>query len=190
MGTAIIIVVLVIIVIFAVKSGIKHGKGEGGCCGSGGTMKEDKKVLAGDIIATKLVTIEGMHCDNCKNSIEHQINRIDGAACEVNLKKKTAAADTYSSRPGNSEHQTGLCFDLNSIEDSFQYTSEGKWVNDNCYKYGFCIRFPKGKDAYTGYQYESWHLRYVGTELAEKLYNNGDWISLEEYFGITSEYPD
>ena len=97
-----------------------------------------------------------------------------------------AAADTYSSRPGNSEHQTGLCFDLNSIEDSFQYTNEGKWINDNCYKYGFCIRFPKGKDAYTGYQYESWHLRYVGEELAEKLYNNGDWISLEEYFGITS----
>lgn len=100
------------------------------------------------------------------------------------------AADTYSSRPGNSEHQTGLCFDLNSIEDSFQYTNEGKWINDNCYKYGFCIRFPKGKDEYTGYQYESWHLRYVGTELAEKLYNNGDWLSLEEYFGITSEYPD
>ena len=91
MGTAIIIVVLVIIVIFAVKSGIKHGKGEGGCCGSGGTMKEDKKVLAGDIIATKLVTIEGMHCDNCKNSIEHQFNRIDGASCEDNLKKKTTA---------------------------------------------------------------------------------------------------
>ncbi len=101
-----------------------------------------------------------------------------------------AKADTYSSRPGNSEHQTGLCFDLNTIEDSFQYTSEGKWVNDNCYKYGFCIRFPKGKDSYTGYQYESWHLRYVGVELATKLYNNGDWLSLEEYFGITSEYSD
>lgn len=101
-----------------------------------------------------------------------------------------AVADTYSSRPGNSEHQTGLCFDLNTIEDSFQYTNEGKWVNDNCYKYGFCIRFPKGKDSYTGYQYESWHLRYVGVDLATKLYNNGDWISLEEYFGITSEYPN
>lgn len=99
-------------------------------------------------------------------------------------------ADTYSSRPGNSEHQTGLCFDLNTIEDSFQYTEEGKWVNDNCYKYGFCIRFPKGKEEYTGYQYESWHLRYVGEELATKLYNNGDWISLEEYFGITSEYSN
>ncbi|MDO5381972.1 MAG: M15 family metallopeptidase [Eubacteriales bacterium] len=100
------------------------------------------------------------------------------------------AADTYSSRAGHSEHQTGLCFDLNSVEDSFQYTSEGKWVNDNCYKYGFCIRFPKGKEAYTGYKYESWHLRYVGVELATKLYNNGDWISLEEYYGITSEYAD
>ncbi len=101
-----------------------------------------------------------------------------------------ALADTYSSRPGNSEHQTGLCFDLNSIDDSFADTKEGKWVNDNCYKYGFCIRFPDGKDAYTGYQYESWHLRYVGVELATKLYNNGDWLSLEEYFGITSEYPN
>ena len=101
-----------------------------------------------------------------------------------------AVADTYSSRPGNSEHQTGLCFDLNTIEDSFQYTNEGKWINDNCYKYGFCIRFPKGKDSATGYQYESWHLRYVGIDLATKLYNNGDWLSLEEYFGITSEYPN
>lgn len=101
-----------------------------------------------------------------------------------------AVADTYSSRPGNSEHQTGLCFDLNTIEDSFQYTNEGKWVNDNCYKYGFCTRFPKGKDSATGYQYESWHLRYVGVDLATKLYNNGDWLSLEEYFGITSEYPN
>ena len=101
-----------------------------------------------------------------------------------------AVADTYSSRPGNSEHQTGLCFDLNTIEDSFQYTNEGKWVNDNCYKYGFFIRFPKGKDSATGYQYESWHLRYVGVDLATKLYNNGDWLSLEEYFGITSQYPN
>lgn len=101
-----------------------------------------------------------------------------------------SVADTYSSRPGYSEHQTGLCFDLNSIEDSFQYTNEGKWVNDNCYKYGFCIRFPKNKDAYTGYKYESWHLRYVGVDLATKLYNNGDWLSLEEYFGITSQYPN
>lgn len=97
-------------------------------------------------------------------------------------------ADTYSSRPGFSEHQSGLAFDLNSITDDFANTPEGKWVNDNAYKYGFVIRFPKGKEKYTGYKYESWHLRYVGKSLAKVLYNNGDWISLEEYLGVTSKY--
>lgn len=99
-----------------------------------------------------------------------------------------AVADTYSSRPGHSEHQTGLSFDLNTVSNNFIYTKEGKWVNDNCYKYGYIIRFPKGKESETGYQYEPWHIRYVGKELATKLYNNGNWLSLEDYFGITSEY--
>ena len=93
MGTAVILVVLVIVVIFAVKSGIQHGKGEGGCCGGGGSIKEDKKVLTGDIIATKIVTIDGMHCENCKNSIERSVNKIDGASCQVNLKKKQATIE-------------------------------------------------------------------------------------------------
>ncbi len=99
-------------------------------------------------------------------------------------------ADIYSSRPGHSEHHTGLSFDLNSVEDSFIDTNEGKWINDNAYKYGFIIRYPKGKEKYTGYKYEPWHLRYVGKTLAKKLYNDGNWISLEEYFDITSEYKD
>lgn len=105
----------------------------------------------------------------------------------VNRDGKTAA-DTYSARPGHSEHQTGLAFDLNTITDAFQYTDEGKWVNDNAYRYGFILRYPKGKEHITGYKYESWHLRYVGVDLATKLYNNGDWISLEEYFNLTSTY--
>lgn len=100
------------------------------------------------------------------------------------------AADTYSARPGHSEHQTGLAFDLNTIDDSFANTIEGKWVQDNCYKYGLIIRYPKGKENITGYQYESWHLRYIGHELAEKLYNNGNWITLEEHFNLTSRYSD
>ena len=99
-------------------------------------------------------------------------------------------ADTYSARPGHSEHQTGLAFDLNSISDDFQYTNEGKWVNENAYIYGFILRYPKGKEDITGYKYESWHLRYVGVDLAKKLYNNGDWITLEEYFNLTSTYSD
>jgi len=97
-------------------------------------------------------------------------------------------ADTYSARAGHSEHQTGLAFDLNSIDDSFTNTPEGKWVHDNCYKYGLILRYPKGKDNITGYMHESWHLRYVGIDLATKLYNNGNWITLEEHFGIDSKY--
>ncbi len=100
----------------------------------------------------------------------------------------TEGADTYSARPGHSEHQTGLCYDLNSVDDSFANTNEGKWIAENAYLYGFVIRYPKGKETITGYQYEPWHLRYVGTELAKKLYNDGDWITLEEYYGITSSY--
>ena len=100
------------------------------------------------------------------------------------------AADTYSARPGHSEHQTGLAFDLNTITDDFQYTNEGIWVNENCYKYGFILRYPKGKEHITGYKYESWHLRYVGVDLASKLYNNGDWITLEEHFNLTSKYSN
>ena len=97
-------------------------------------------------------------------------------------------ADKVSARPGSSEHQTGLAFDLNTIDEAFGKSKEGKWVNDNCYKYGFIIRYPDGKTDETGYIYESWHLRYVGTELSYKLYNDGDWISMEDYFGITSKY--
>ncbi len=98
------------------------------------------------------------------------------------------AADTYSARPGHSEHQSGLCFDLNSVNDSFTNTNEGKWINDHAHLYGFIIRFPKGKEKETGYQYESWHLRFVNKDLAKKLYNNGNWISLEEYYGLSSIY--
>jgi len=97
-------------------------------------------------------------------------------------------ADTYSARPGHSEHQTGLAADINSLYTSFINTKEGKWLNENCHKYGFIIRYPKGKEEITGYIYEPWHIRYVGVELSTKLYNNGNWISLEEYFGINSSY--
>lgn len=99
-----------------------------------------------------------------------------------------ADADLGSARPGHSEHQTGLAFDLNTISNSSDNTKMTKWVLSNCYKYGYILRYPKGKTTKTGYKYEWWHLRYVGVDLATKLYNNGDWITLEEHFGITSKY--
>lgn len=99
-------------------------------------------------------------------------------------------ADTYSARAGYSEHQSGECFDLNNAGRNFNGTKEAKWVAQNAAKYGFIIRYPEGKTNETGYIYESWHLRYVGEDLASKLYNNGDWITLESYFGIDSKYAE
>ena len=96
------------------------------------------------------------------------------------------AADRYSARPGHSEHQSGLAIDLNEISSSFKDTAEGKWVAENCHKYGFILRYPQGKEAQTGYMYEPWHIRYVGVATATNIYNSG--LSLEEYFGITSAY--
>lgn len=95
-------------------------------------------------------------------------------------------ADTYSSRPGHSDHQTGYTFDLNSLDDSFADTKEGIWLAEHCADFGFIIRYPKGKEMYTGYVYEPWHIRFVGKEKARLITDSG--LSIEEYYGITSVY--
>ena len=99
-----------------------------------------------------------------------------------------ANADRYSARPGHSEHQTGLAIDLNGVSDSFGDTPTGKWVAAHCHEYGFILRYPKGKEAQTGYMYEPWHIRYVGKDVAKKIFDSG--LCLEEYYGITSEYQN
>ena len=99
-----------------------------------------------------------------------------------------ALADTYSARAGHSEHQSGLAFDLNSLDKSFGTTAEGIWLAANCHKYGFIIRYPEGKEHLTGYMYEPWHVRYLGVDLATSVKESG--LCLEEYFGITSTYAE
>lgn len=99
-----------------------------------------------------------------------------------------AEAETYSARPGFSEHQTGLAMDLNLADSSFAETAEGRWLAEHAWEYGFVLRYPEGKSDLTGYVFEPWHFRYVGRDLAEKLYNNGNWLCLEEYYGLTSQY--
>ena len=92
-------------------------------------------------------------------------------------------ADTYSARPGFSEHQTGLAFDVTSKStnfDTFAYSNEYEWLQKNAYKYGFILRYPKGKEYITGYQYESWHYRYVGVEIAKKIKELD--LTFEEYY--------
>ena len=97
-------------------------------------------------------------------------------------------AETFSARPGHSEHQTGLAMDLNIVDSSFEGTKEAIWIEKNCYKYGFIVRYPKGKESITGYKYEPWHIRYLGKDIAKKVYSSG--LTLEEYLGIDSKYKD
>lgn len=92
------------------------------------------------------------------------------------------AADTYSGRPGHSEHQTGLAVDVYNIKETytnFENTKEFTWMQEHAHEYGFILRFPKDKVNETGYQYESWHYRYVGKDIAKYIKDNK--ISFEEY---------
>ena len=100
-----------------------------------------------------------------------------------------AKADVYSARAGYSEHQTGYAFDIRDY--NYEYEDYGKsksfeWVSTNAHKYGFIIRFPKGKEDITGYQYESWHYRYCGVECATYIYEHD--ITFEEYYEYFIKY--
>ncbi|TDL30466.1 D-alanyl-D-alanine carboxypeptidase family protein [Jeotgalibacillus sp. S-D1] len=98
-------------------------------------------------------------------------------------------ADRFSAQPGYSEHQTGLGFDIGEVgqeaqwaDDSFKDTEAAKWLADNAHHFGFILRYPPGKEDITGYQYESWHFRYLGEDLAVKVHNSG--LTLEEYLNM------
>ena len=99
-------------------------------------------------------------------------------------------ADTFSARAGFSEHQTGLAFDIGGLDrglwakDDFRYTKEAKWLAENTYKYGFILRYPEGKEWITGYQYESWHFRYIGVEDSINFKDSN--LTLEEYVGLVN----
>lgn len=104
-----------------------------------------------------------------------------------NAKQKgEAVANRTSAYPGQSEHQTGLAMDISSasvgyaLEQRLGKTKEGKWLATNAHRFGFILRYPKEKEAITGYSYEPWHIRYVGKETAKEIARRG--ITLEEYF--------
>lgn len=92
-------------------------------------------------------------------------------------------ANTFSAKPGFSEHQTGLTFDLKDFNGQLvEDPITSQWIKDNCAQYGFIIRYPEGKEDITGYIYEPWHLRYVGEEVANQIMNNN--TTLEQYLGV------
>ena len=155
----------------------------------GGLTSETKKAADEMFAAAQADGMPSMWAQSGFRSYDTQ-NRL--YTSYVNADGKSAA-DTYSARPGHSEHQTGLAFDVCAtgyacISSGFNGTAPANWLANNAYKYGFILRYPSGKSNETGYMYESWHFRYVGTDLAKKLYNDGNWITMESYFGITSEY--
>ncbi|MGO2139556.1 MAG: M15 family metallopeptidase [Leucobacter sp.] len=104
-----------------------------------------------------------------------------------------AAADRYSARPGHSEHQTGLVVDLDDhgscyLDGCFGDTPAGSWLAANAADYGFIVRYPDGKEQVTGFMPEPWHFRYVGTDLALEMRDQGV-TTLEEFFGLPAA-PD
>ncbi|RBP87070.1 D-Ala-D-Ala carboxypeptidase [Cytobacillus firmus] len=111
-------------------------------------------------------------------------------AAEVSRVGKEKAVQAVAI-PGSSEHQTGLSMDISSrsanmeLSEEFGETKEGKWLAENAHRYGFILRYPKGKEGITGYKYEPWHFRYVGTEAAGVIYEK-QW-TLEEYFDIVKK---
>jgi D-alanyl-D-alanine carboxypeptidase len=117
-------------------------------------------------------------------SYSQQVSVYNGYAAQYGADK----ADTFSARPGHSEHQTGLAVDLGAssgqcdLEICFETTATGDWIKNNSYIYGFIIRYPKDKETLTGYQFEPWHLRYVGKDIASKLHTSGQ--TLDQYYAI------
>lgn len=97
--------------------------------------------------------------------------------------------DLSTARPGYSEHQTGLTMDIGavsgecSLDACFGETEEGIWLRDNAWRFGFILRYPADKTPVTGYEYEPWHFRYVGVELATEMHDTGV-TTLEEFFGL------
>lgn len=99
---------------------------------------------------------------------------------ELDIREYQLIRDKVSARPGHSEHQTGLAVDINDLEQTFEATPEGRWLAVNSYHYGYILRYPKGKEHITGYDYEPWHFRYLGFELAEKVYHSD--LTYDEYY--------
>ncbi len=103
-----------------------------------------------------------------------------------------SSVDTYSARPGSSEHQTGLALDINvaSLKAHFEDTPAYAWLVEHCAEFGFVLRYPQGKESITGYQFEPWHYRYVGREIAQVCMDQN--LTLEEYFALqpTQSEPD
>ncbi|MBQ7391665.1 MAG: M15 family metallopeptidase [Clostridia bacterium] len=119
-----------------------------------------------------------------------KMNYLDKEIYSLNLADAHKVAQSYSALPGQSEHQTGLCVDFITSEmngmltEAFENTEAFAWLSKNAYKFGFILRYPKGKEGITGYTYEPWHYRFVGREAATDIHVGQ--MTLEQYLQLTT----
>ncbi len=122
-----------------------------------------------------------LHISSAYRSYKTQSEIYNSGLC-----KNGQESTKYIAVPGESEHQTGLAADITSrkmkfkLDENFEDTKEGTWLLNNSYRYGFILRYPKGKEAITGYAYEPWHYRYVGKEISQIIHRKG--LTLEEFY--------
>ncbi|WP_409228970.1 D-alanyl-D-alanine carboxypeptidase family protein [Gudongella sp. SC589] len=138
-------------------------------------MKVEEMIKAArDEINKEIIAFSGFRSYNYQKKLYNSSVETDGEEY----------AQRYSAKPGHSEHQTGLAFDLGGqmkywLEPEFADTEEGIWLADNAHRFGFILRYPKDKEHITGYAYEPWHFRYVGEDHAGRIYEGN--LTLEEY---------
>lgn len=144
-------------------------------------MYLEKEAMEAFVKMARDAYIEGynIRCVSSYRTIEYQENLYN----KYVKKDGISLADTYSARPGFSEHHTGLAIDIDNTKISyndFENTKEFIWMNENAHKYGYILRYQKGKEDITGYMYEPWHYRYVGINIATYIKENN--ITYEEYY--------
>lgn len=153
---------------------------------SGGHMRADVAEALSRLVATARDEGAGaIGVNSGFRSYERQVSTYNGYVGSLGR----ARADLTSARPGHSEHQTGLAVDVVACSpgcrgiEAFGRTRQAEWVAENAWRFGFVIRYEDGATDVTGYEWEPWHLRYIGVDLAQ-AYHDGGFHSLEAFFGL------
>lgn len=149
-------------------------------------LRKDAATALEQMFATATAAGHNLQVSTAYRGYTYQKTLYDGYVAS----QGQATADSVSARPGYSEHQTGWAVDIRSVPDicglevCFGDTAAGKWLATNAYNYGYLLRYPIDKVAVTGYGYEPWHFRYIGTSLSQELHAQ-QVTTLEEYFGVS-----
>ncbi|MGH3744849.1 MAG: M15 family metallopeptidase [Mycobacteriales bacterium] len=163
-------------------SPVTYAPGDLQSAGDGQFMRADAAAALAGLLAAAAAASVPLRAVSGYRSYSYQVSVHDRS-----VDQNGAAADDSSARPGYSEHQTGWAVDVGGggcdVEECFADTPQGRWVAANCWRYGFVVRYPKGAEAITGYEYEPWHLRWVDLRLSTYLHDRGI-ATLEQAFGL------